>query len=110
MPYSRHWIARGDAQRYHALQMKRVLGFFVYHAEKTCPLCGSTHVHRTKRGRVLEFWVLLFMPFRPYRCGKCRQRFYGPKKFASIENTDMRSERWDDETSSSDTRSGSSNR
>jgi hypothetical protein len=20
------------------------------------------------------------MPYRPYRCGKCRQRFYGPKK------------------------------
>jgi hypothetical protein len=37
------------------------------------------HVHRTKRGRILEYWVLLFMPVRPYRCGKCRQRFYGPK-------------------------------
>jgi hypothetical protein len=40
------------------------------------------HVHRTKRSRILEFWVLLFMPIRPYRCGKCRLRFYGPKKFA----------------------------
>jgi transposase len=36
-------------------------------------------VHRTKRGRLVEFWVLLFLPYRPYRCGKCRQRFYGPK-------------------------------
>jgi len=40
------------------------------------------HVHRTKRGRVLEYWVLMFMDVRPYRCGKCRLRFYGPKKFS----------------------------
>ena len=39
-------------------------------------------MHRTKRGRILEFWVLLFVPVRPYRCGKCRLRFYGPKKLA----------------------------
>jgi ribosomal protein L37AE/L43A len=72
-------IARGIARRYHALPMKRVLGLFVYAGERQCPLCGSDHVHRTKRGRVLEFWLLLFLPFRPYRCGKCRQRFYGPR-------------------------------
>jgi ribosomal protein L37AE/L43A len=81
-------IAPGYAERYHPPRMKRVLGLFVYHPEKTCPLCGSSHVHRTKRGRVLEFWILLFFPFRPYRCGKCRQRFYGPKKFARKENPD----------------------
>jgi len=40
------------------------------------------HVHRTKRGRILEYWVLLFISIRPYRCGKCRLRFYGPKKFS----------------------------
>jgi hypothetical protein len=40
------------------------------------------HVHRTKRGRFLEYWVLMFMDVRPYRCGKCRLRFYGPKKFS----------------------------
>jgi len=61
--------------------MRRVFGFFVYHPDKTCPRCGSMHVHRTKRGRILEYWVLLFLPVRPYRCGKCRLRFYGPKKF-----------------------------
>jgi ribosomal protein L37AE/L43A len=81
-------IAPGYAERYHALQMKRVLGLFVYHPQKSCPLCGSTHVHRTKRGRILEFWVLLFLPFRPYRCGKCRQRFYGPKKFPQTGDPD----------------------
>jgi len=43
------------------------------------------HVHRTKRGRILEFWVLLFIDVRPYRCGKCRLRFYGPKKFSDTE-------------------------
>lgn len=59
--------------------MKRKLGLFVYTRERNCPLCGSDHVHRTKRGRLLEFWVLLFLPYRPYRCGKCRQRFYGPR-------------------------------
>jgi hypothetical protein len=59
--------------------MKRILGLFVYTEERNCPLCSSDHVHRTKRGRLLEFWVLLFLPYRPYRCGKCRQRFYGPK-------------------------------
>ena len=61
--------------------MKRVFGFFIYHPEKTCPRCGSVHVHRTRRGRILEYWVLFFLPVRPYRCGKCRLRFYGPKKF-----------------------------
>ena len=61
------------------MPMKRKLGLFVYAEERICPLCGSDHVHRTKRGRLLEFWVLLFLPYRPYRCGKCRQRFYGPK-------------------------------
>ena len=61
--------------------MRRVLGLFLYHNEKSCPRCGSNHVHRTKRGRLLEYWVLMFLPTRPYRCGKCRQRFYGPKRF-----------------------------
>jgi hypothetical protein len=40
------------------------------------------HVHRTKRGRILEYWVLFFIAVRPYRCGKCHLRFYGPKKFS----------------------------
>ena len=62
--------------------MRRVFGFFLYHPEKKCPRCGSMHVHRTKRGRILEYWVLLFISIRPYRCGKCRLRFYGPKKFS----------------------------
>ncbi|GEM_PF-2444408 len=66
--------------------MRRVYGFFFYSPEKTCPRCGSTHVHRTKRGRILEFWVLLFLPVRPYRCGKCRLRFYGPKRFPDYAN------------------------
>ena len=65
--------------------MKRVLGLFVYQSDRICPLCGSEHVHRTKRGRLLEFWVLLFLPVRPYRCGKCRQRFYGPKNMPRTE-------------------------
>ena len=78
-------IAPGYARRYHAFPMKRKLGLFVYTEERSCPLCGSDHVHRTKRGRVLEFWVLLFLPYRPYRCGKCRQRFYAPKNLARSE-------------------------
>jgi hypothetical protein len=65
--------------------MRRVYGFFIYNPDKTCPRCGSMHVHRTKRGRILEFWVLLFLPVRPYRCGKCRLRFYGPKKFPDLQ-------------------------
>jgi ribosomal protein L37AE/L43A len=72
-------IAREFPRRYHRGPMKRILGLFAYTEERNCPLCGSEHVHRTKRGRLLEFWVLIFLPFRPYRCGKCRQRFYGPK-------------------------------
>ena len=60
--------------------MQRKLGIFAYADERNCPVCGSEHVHRTKRGRLVEFWVLLFLPYRPYRCGKCRQRFYGPKE------------------------------
>jgi hypothetical protein len=105
-----HRIAPGYAERYHALQMKRVLGLFVYCPVKICPLCGSTHVHRTKRGRLLEFWVLLFLPVRPYRCGKCRQRFYAPKKFVSAGNPDEDGEPWDNETSAPSPRSESSNR
>jgi ribosomal protein L37AE/L43A len=81
-------IAPGYARRYHAFPMKRTLGLFVYTEERSCPLCGSDHVHRTKRGRILEFWVLLFLPYRPYRCGKCRQRFYGPKKLPKKEGPD----------------------
>lgn len=77
-------IARASAGRYHPLPMKRVLGLFFYHEDRTCPQCGSSHVHRTKRGRIMEFWVLLFLPVRPYRCGKCRLRFYGPKKLAKM--------------------------
>jgi hypothetical protein len=59
--------------------MKRTLGLFVYTQDRTFPQCGSDHVHRTKRGRLLEFWILLFLPYRPYRCGKGRQRFYGSR-------------------------------
>lgn len=65
---------------YYPDRMKRAFGVFLYSAEKICPRCGSLHVHRTRRGRVLEWWVLLLVPVLPYRCGKCRLRFYGPKK------------------------------
>jgi ribosomal protein L37AE/L43A len=85
-------IAPGFARRYHSSPMKRVLGLFVYHPERNCPLCGSNHVHRTKRGRLFEFWVLLFLPIRPYRCGKCRQRFYGPKHMPKKERIEEASE------------------
>jgi ribosomal protein L37AE/L43A len=78
-------IAYGFVRRYHAFPMKRKLGLFVYTEERNCPLCSSDHVHRTKRGRLLEFWVLLFLPYRPYRCGKCRQRFYGPRNLPKRE-------------------------
>jgi hypothetical protein len=81
-------IALGYAGRYYPGPMKRALGLFVYTEDRNCPLCGSDHVHRTKRGRILEFWVLLFLPFRPYRCGKCRQRFYGPKRMPKREGLD----------------------
>lgn len=72
-------IARGFLGRYHPFHMKRIFGLIDYAECRICPLCGSEHVHRTKRGRLVEFWILLFLPYRPYRCGKCRQRFYGPK-------------------------------
>ena len=65
--------------------MKRVLGMIPYTEERNCPQCGSEHVHRTKRGRLLEFWVLLVLPYRPYRCGKCRHRFYGPRNMPKRE-------------------------
>ena len=68
--------------------MRRVCGLFIFNPDKFCPRCGSTHVHRTKRGRILEYWVLHFLPVRPYRCGKCRLRFYGPKKFTEGEQLD----------------------
>jgi hypothetical protein len=91
-------VGRGYDERYDELQMKRFLGLFLYNPEKTCPLCGSAHLHRSKRGRRLEFWVLLLVPVRPYRCGKCWQRFYGPKKFASARNPGEVSEPLDDQT------------
>lgn len=79
-------------ERYDRIPMRRVFGFFIYHPEKTCPRCGSMHVHRTKRGRILEYWVLMFMDVRPYRCGKCRLRFYGPKKFSDDKEPYVESE------------------
>src|ERR1019366_9919693 len=94
-------MAKGYAGRYHPFPMKRFLGLFVYEPQKSCPRCGSNHVHRTRRGRILEFWVLLFLPIRPYRCGKCRQRFYGLKKFPPTKNPDEAGEPLDDETSES---------
>jgi hypothetical protein len=81
-------IASGHIARYDRIPMRRVFGFFIYHPEKTCPRCGSMHVHRTKRGRILEYWVLFFIGVRPYRCGKCRLRFYGPKKFSDDKEPD----------------------
>lgn len=78
-------IAPASARRYDRSVMQRKLGIFAYADERNCPVCGSDHVHRTKRGRLLEFWVLLFLPYRPYRCGKCRQRFYGPKHMPRTE-------------------------
>jgi ribosomal protein L37AE/L43A len=81
-------IASHIARRYHGQPMKRILGIFPYTDERDCPACGSEHVHRTKRGRLLEFWVMLVVPYRPYRCGKCRQRFYGPKKMPKRDGLD----------------------
>ena len=81
-------IALGFTGRYYPWRMKRALGLFAYTEDRNCPMCGSDHVHRTKRGRFLEFWVLIFLPFRPYRCGKCRQRFYGPKSMPKKESLD----------------------
>ena len=66
---------------YYPVNMRRVLGLFIYQRDKSCPRCGSEHVHRTRRGRLLEYWILVFLPVRPYRCGKCRLRFYGPKRY-----------------------------
>src|ERR1039458_5375066 len=101
-------IARGYAGRYHSFTMKRVLGFFVYHPEKSCPLSGGSHVHRIKRGRILEFWVLMFLPVRPYRCGKARQRFYGQKKFSSRKDPDEAADPLNDEPLASSHPPGSS--
>lgn len=81
-------VAPRFAGSYHPSPMKRALGLFKYTEERNCPLCGSEHVHRTKRGRLLEFWVLLFLPYRPYRCGKCRQRFYGLKNLPRRDDQD----------------------
>ncbi len=86
-------FAPGFDRRYHSFPMKRKLGLFVYTEDRDCPLCGSEHVHRTKRGRLLEFWVLLFLPYRPYRCGKCRQRFYGPKNMPKREGLEEHDEK-----------------
>jgi hypothetical protein len=110
MSNATHRIAQGYAGRYHSFPMTHVLGLFVYHPYKTCPLCGSDHVHRTKRGRILEFWVLLFLPVRPYRCGKCRLRFYGPKKFAPAGDPEQADELLNEETPTPTDRSGSSRR
>jgi hypothetical protein len=80
-------IARGLAPHYDSWPMKRALGLFAYSGMRMCPRCESDHVHRTRRGRLLEFWVLLFLPYRPYRCGKCRQRFYGPKNMPKLNDS-----------------------
>jgi ribosomal protein L37AE/L43A len=82
-------IAPEYARRYDRYPMKRKLGLFAYADERNCPVCGSDHVHRTRRGRLVEFWILLVLPYRPYRCGKCRSRFYGPKEMPRRERLDV---------------------
>ena len=81
-------IAPGYTARYDPIPMRRAYRFFIYNLDKVCPRCGSMHVHRTKRRRILEFWVLMFLPIRPYRCGKCRLRFYGLKRFTDDQQLD----------------------
>src|ERR1700680_830700 len=103
-------IAPEYTARYDLIPMRRVFGIFIYHPYKTCPRCGGMHVHRTKRGRILEYWVLFFFPVLPYRCGKCRLRFYGPKKFKDDLEPDDTAEpaAADDAAPSTRRRSGSS--
>jgi hypothetical protein len=55
--------------------MRRVFGLFLYHPEKrVSPAKACTCTGFSNAG------VLFFIDARPYRCGKCRLRFYGPKK------------------------------
>ena len=60
---------------------------------RVCPVCGSTHVHRSRR-RMVERWTGFLRPDqRMYRCHTCQHRFWDNKKGASryvVSSSDLR--------------------
>ena len=44
-----------------------------------CPLCASQDVRISHSRTILDFFVTLFLDRVPFRCRKCRLRFYRPE-------------------------------
>ncbi len=49
-------------------------------SELTCPKCGSGHLHRVERKGFLEKRIYSFFGYYPWRCHRCRQKFYLKKR------------------------------
>jgi predicted RNA-binding Zn-ribbon protein involved in translation (DUF1610 family) len=41
-----------------------------------CPICGSTHIHRSKRKGIAEQVACRVTPVRLFRCNNCDTRIY----------------------------------
>lgn len=41
-----------------------------------CPLCDSQYIRVSHSKKILDFFVRLFLDKAPFRCRKCRFRFY----------------------------------
>lgn len=57
---------------------------------RCCPRCFSLRIPRSQPQSPLEVFLLPFGLPRPYRCGKCKRRFYGSalaKRLATPDDT-----------------------
>lgn len=44
---------------------------------RICPQCHSLDVHRSRRRGFVERFLLALIFKRPFRCDKCKARYYG---------------------------------
>ena len=44
---------------------------------RICPQCHSLDVHRSRRRGLVERFLLALIFKRPFRCNKCKARYYG---------------------------------
>lgn len=51
---------------------------FIGASRPACPQCGHGVFNRSHRRGYFERRVLALLRMRPYRCGECEMRFYGP--------------------------------
>jgi hypothetical protein len=55
-----------------------------------CPFCHSPEISRSRRHGLMEQWLLVLTPLRPYRCGKCDKRHYA-RRLREVRTAERRS-------------------